>query len=65
MATSVQPAHDAVRASDPFTQREGARIVGALIALLATALLATGGLLWREHARARPQTTPPAASSLR
>ncbi len=61
MATSAQPAHEALHASAPFTHREGVRIVGALIALLASALLATGGLLWREHARAHPQTTPPAA----
>ncbi len=65
MVTSVQPAHEALPANDPLLRREGIRIVGALVALLASALLATGGLLWREHARAHPQTTPPAASALR
>jgi hypothetical protein len=65
VVTSPQPAHDVAPASDAFVHREGARIVGALVVLLAAALLATGGLLWREHARAHPQTTPPAAGALR
>jgi hypothetical protein len=64
VATSIHPAHEVVNAADPFAQREAVRIVGALAALLASALLATGGLLWREHARAHPQSSPPAASAL-
>jgi hypothetical protein len=33
-------------------------VVGAFAALLAAALLATAGLLWRENARSQPQATP-------
>jgi uncharacterized iron-regulated membrane protein len=32
---------------------EAFRVAGAVVALVASALLLTGGLLWRERARAR------------
>ena len=65
MATSIQQAHEVPRDADPFVRRETVRLVGALAALLPSALLATGGLIWREHARAHARTTPPAAASQR
>ena len=43
--------------------REGVRVVGAFVTLLAAALLVTAGLLWRENARPRPQAAVPASVS--
>ncbi len=63
--TSAQPAHEALPVSAPFARREGLRLMGALAALLAAALLATGGLIWREHARAHGPAARPAPASLR
>jgi hypothetical protein len=45
-------------------QREGLRLLAALAALLAAALVAVGGLLWREHARAQPQVHPASMSAV-
>jgi hypothetical protein len=64
VATTIQPARE-IHASDPFLRRESVRLVGALVALLASTLLATGGLLWREHARAHAQSAPAAAAPRR
>ncbi len=65
VATTVQPAHEAIHPGEPFQARERTRIVGALAALLASLLLATGGLLWREHARAAHPPASPARTVLR
>ncbi|HYD43082.1 MAG TPA: hypothetical protein VEB43_19775 [Anaeromyxobacter sp.] len=48
--------------TDAIAKREGLRLLGAVAILLAAALVMAGGLLWREHARGRPQ---PAAVSVR
>ncbi len=48
MASNLPPSDDV------FVRREGLRIVGAVAALLAAALVIAGGLLWREHARGQP-----------
>lgn len=41
---------------------EAVRIAGAVAALVASALLFTGGLIWRERARAEAGRATPAAA---
>lgn len=60
MASKHTPTRDALPA-DALVRREGLRLVGAVAALLAAALMMAGGLLWREHARGRPQPVRPAS----
>jgi len=55
VAVTIQPSRDVLSQRDGLVQREGLRVIGVLAALLIAALVMTGGLLWREHARARPQ----------
>jgi hypothetical protein len=59
MASSRSPSPDALP-SDALVRREGLRLLGAVVVLLVAALVIAGGLLWREHARARmnARTTP-------
>lgn len=64
VATSIQTARDSTPASNPL-QSEGTRIVGALVALLALALILAAGLLWREHSRAQPRAATAVRAVLR
>ncbi len=64
MATTAQTARDSTPASNPL-HSEGTRIVAALVALLALALILAGGLLWREHARTQPRAATAVRAVLR
>lgn len=60
---SSLPSHvEAHRSRTPgLLDAEGFRVAGAMAALAASALLLTGGLLWRERARASLREQPAAA----
>jgi hypothetical protein len=64
MASKLTPARAALN-SDALVRREGLRLLGAVAALLAAALLLAAGLLWREHSRARPQAQPASVTVVR
>ncbi len=64
VATSLISRHiQALPARRGALDQEGVRVVGAVAALLAAALVVAGGLLWRENVRVRPEPSPPAATS--
>jgi hypothetical protein len=60
---SSLPSHvEAHRSRTPgLLDAEAFRVAGAVAALVASALLLTGGLLWRERARERRLAQPAAA----
>jgi hypothetical protein len=64
-ASALHRQMDAFPERGTAQRREGLRVVGAFVALLAAALLLTSGLLWRENARPRSQPSPPTASAHR
>ena len=61
MAKSVPVEGFATRSG--LIQEERRRVAGAFAALLLAALVLSGGLLWREHSRARIQHPAPAAAA--
>jgi hypothetical protein len=57
--------HSDALPNDALVRREGLRLLGAVAALLAAALVMAGGLLWREHARGRPHAQPASVTAAR
>ncbi|HVO20290.1 MAG TPA: hypothetical protein VMU15_13595 [Anaeromyxobacter sp.] len=63
MAKSVPVPVEGFATRSGLIQEERLRVAGAFAALLLAALVLSGGLLWREHARARDHRPPPPAAA--